>query len=93
MFSNFVKSETDFIGALESFMNCPVCGSVRENEYKKCPTCGVDFAVWLDTFIKKLNKKTTVAVKHAKQRKKENEKEALGERYKEVIKQTPRKKG
>lgn len=74
-------------------MNCPVCGSVRENDYKKCPTCGVDFAVWLDTFIKKLNKKTNVAVKHAKQRKKETEKDASGERYKEVIKQTPRNKG
>ncbi len=73
-------------------MNCPICGSIREAEYKKCPTCGVDFAIWLQTFIKKLNKKTNVAVKNAEHRKKEGSGEATGERYKEVIKQTPRKK-
>lgn len=73
-------------------MNCPICGSVRKTEYKKCPTCGVDFAVWLETFIKKLNKKTDVAVNQAKQRKKDTSGEATGERYKEVIKQTPKKK-
>ena len=75
-------------------MNCPVCGSVRKPEYKKCPTCGVDFAVWLERFIKKLNQKTDSAVNQAKQRKDETsgsttEKPA---RYTEVIKQAEKKK-
>ncbi len=73
-------------------MNCPICGSIREVEYKKCPTCGVDFAVWLETFIKKLNKKTNVAVRNAEQRKKEASREATGKRYTEVIEQIPKKK-
>ena len=72
-------------------MNCPICGSIREVGYKKCPTCGVDFAVWLETFIKKLNKKTTVAVKNAEQRKKKASNESTGKRYTEVIKQTSKK--
>ena len=73
-------------------MNCPVCGSVRKPEYKKCPTCGVDFAIWLDKFIKKLNKKTDIAVNQARQRKSDTEGPDTGTRYTEVIKQTPIKK-
>lgn len=73
-------------------MNCPVCGSVRKPEYKKCPTCGVDFAIWLDKFIKKLNKKTDIAVNQAQQRKIEAGEDETGKRYTEVIRQTPKKK-
>lgn len=77
-------------------MNCPVCGSERKPEYKKCPTCGVDFAVWLDKFIKKLNKKTDTAINQAKKRKNEtrglNSKTEKPSRYTEVIKQTAKKK-
>lgn len=73
-------------------MNCPVCGSVRKPDYKKCPTCGVDFAVWLDKFIKKLNKKTDMALNQAKQRKNGTAEEDSGKRYTEVIRQTPKKK-
>ncbi len=73
-------------------MNCPVCGSVRNPELKKCPTCGVDFAIWLDKFIKKLNKKTDIAVNQAKQRKSNAEGLDPDKRYTEVIKQSTRKK-
>ncbi len=72
-------------------MNCPVCGSVRKAEYKKCPTCGVDFAMWLNKFIKKLNKKTDIAVNQAKQRKHELS-GADDKRYTEIISQAPKKK-
>ncbi len=73
-------------------MNCPVCGSVRKSEFKKCPTCGVDFAIWLDKFIKKLNKKTDIVINQAKQRKSEAEGPDSDKRYTEVIKQRPKKK-
>ena len=69
-------------------MNCPVCGSIRETDAKKCPTCGIDVAVWLNTFVKKLNNKTETAVKQSKKR----VAATTGERYTEVVKQSPKGK-
>ena len=74
-------------------MQCPVCGSDRNPEHAKCPTCGVDFSKWLNKVINKLNKKTksvledSKAAKAAKAESSKKTEEPEPNRYKEVIKQ------
>lgn len=74
-------------------MQCPVCGSDRNPEHAKCPTCGVDFSKWLNKVINKLNKKTNSVMEESKAAKAAKEEptpktiKSEPARYKEVIKQ------
>jgi hypothetical protein len=62
-------------------MQCPVCGSERKMEEKKCNSCGVIYINWVKKIVTRLEMKT-------KQIQNETKKNRIStEQYKEVINQ------
>jgi uncharacterized membrane protein YvbJ len=69
-------------------MQCPVCGSDRKPKDTKCPTCGVEYAKWLNKVINRLNAKKDKIMQNSQEKKDASKTKPITPvRYREVIKQ------